>query len=187
MTAALSPSESTQSWHSANQQFLSKSLAQVRQVLEKQAGTEPDQTEPHNNTLDNNYDGQPFALELLSRCFGLTDFEQNLLLLCAGMELDGQWPKLCQASSGNPYPTFRLALSLFESANWGSLTPSAALRRHQLIEIDGGNALVASPLRIDERILHYLTGVQYLDQRLQPFMHTVKASGLLVPSHQCLI
>ncbi|MEM8611809.1 MAG: ATP-binding protein [Cyanobacteria bacterium P01_H01_bin.105] len=184
MTAAISSSQSTQSWHSANQQFLSKSLAQVRQVLEKQAGTESDQTEPHNNT---SYDGQPFALELLSRCFGLTDFEQNLLLLCAGMELDGQWPKLCQASSGNAYPTFGLALSLFENANWGSLTPSATLRRHQLIEIDGGNALVASPLRIDERILHYLTGVQYLDQRLQMLMHRVNASGLLVPSHQCLI
>ena len=187
MTAALTRSQSIQSWHSANQQFLSKSLDQVRQVLEKQAGTKTDQAEPNNNTLDNNYDGQPFALELLSHCFGLTDFEQNLLLLCAGMELDGQWSNLCQASSGNPYPTFGLALNLFESANWSSLTPSATLRRHQLIEIDGGNALVASPLRIDERILHYLTGVQYLDQRLQSLMHPVNAPGLLVPSHQCLI
>lgn len=187
MAAALQQSHSIQNWHSANQRFLSQSLAQVRQVLEKKAGIENNQTELTQTTLENNYDGQPFALELLSRCFGLTEFEQNVLLLCAGMELDGQWSKLCQTASENACPTFGLALNIFKDTNWGALTPSAALRRHQLIEVGPGNALVASPLRVDERILHYLTGVQYLDQRLQTLLHAVQASSSLVPSHQQLI
>ncbi|MEM8809955.1 MAG: ATP-binding protein, partial [Cyanobacteria bacterium P01_G01_bin.38] len=106
---------------------------------------------------------------------------------CAGMELDGHWPELCRAASGSAYPTLGLALSLFESATWEVLTPSAALRRWQLIEVGGGNALVSSPLRIDERVLHYLTGVQYLDQRLQTLMRSVHSTGRLVPSHEHLI
>lgn len=185
MTAALQ--QSHQSWHSANQQFLTQSLAQIRRVLLKHGNTESHLANPDLEIVAGGYKGQPFALELLSRCFALTEFEQNTLLLCAGMELDGQWSTLCQAASGSAYPTFGLALSLFENATWGALTPSAALRRYQLIEIGAGNTLTASPLRTDERILHYLTGVQYLDQRLQPLMRSVQASGLLVPSHQSLL
>ncbi|MBT9314896.1 ATP-binding protein [Leptothoe spongobia TAU-MAC 1115] len=187
MTATLQPSKAIQSWHGANQQFLSQALAQVRQALAKQAGEEIDQPELTQTRLENNHEGQPFALELLSRCFGLTEFEQNILLLCVGMELDGQWSTLCQTASGKACPTLGLALSLFENTDWGALTPSAALRRYQLIDVGPGNALVNSPIRIDERILHYLTGVQYLDQRLQILMHAVQASSLLVPSHQTLI
>lgn len=185
MTAALQ--QSHQSWHSANQQFLTQSLAQIHQALLKHGNTESHLAKPDLETGEDSYQGQPFALELLSRCFGLTEFEQNTLLLCAGMELDGQWSHLCQAASGSAYPTFGLALSLFKDATWGALTPSAVLRRYQLIEIGAGNALTVSPLRIDERILHYLTGVQYLDQRLQALLQRVQASDLLVPSHQCLI
>ncbi|MEM9485957.1 MAG: ATP-binding protein [Cyanobacteria bacterium P01_F01_bin.116] len=183
MTTALSSHNAIQSWQSANQQFLNRALAQVRHFLMEHGNAAIEQPE-HQNTLENSYDGQPFALERLSHSFGLTKFEQNVLLLCAGMELDSQWAQLCQTSSGSAYPTFGLALSLFENASWGSLTPSAALRRYQLIEVGPGNALVTSPLRIDERILHYLTGVQYLDQRLQTLMHAVQTSNLLVPSHQ---
>ncbi|NEZ67912.1 ATP-binding protein [Leptolyngbyaceae cyanobacterium CCMR0082] len=191
MTVALSPSKSIQSWHSANQQYLSYLLAQIRQLLEQQLQqkneTQTPLAHPTPPALDNNYNGQLFTIELLTHCLGLTNFEQNILLLCAGMELDGHWPKLCQTASNNAYPTFGLALSLFENVCWEALTPSATLRRYQLIEIGGGNALVTSPLRIDERILHYLTGVQYLDQRLQTLMHAVHAPSVLVPSHQRLI
>ena len=36
-----------------------------------------------------------------------------------------------------------------------------------------GNPLTTSPLRIDERILHYLAGVHYQDERLAGFIHPV--------------
>ncbi|MBE9079841.1 ATP-binding protein [Romeria aff. gracilis LEGE 07310] len=192
MTAALPRSTTLQNWHSANQQFLCQALDQVRQALVRQ-GSGPD-SNAHELTdavivkgTESSYEGQPLALDLLSRCFGLSEFERGILLLCAGMELDGAWPELCRTASGSPYPTFGLALSLFESAAWEALTPSAPLRQWQLIEVGGGNALVSSLLRIDERILHYLTGVQYLDQRLQRLMAAVRSTGLLVPSHERLI
>jgi ATPase family associated with various cellular activities (AAA) len=44
--------------------------------------------------------------------------------------------------------------------------------------------VATSPLRIDERILHYLTGISYLDQRLHGLLQPVPLSSELVPSHQ---
>lgn len=187
MTVAAADSTSVQNWHTANQQFINQALSQVRQALERLGKAKTDTVQFTPDPLDNTYNGHPFALELLNRSLGLTEFEQHVLLLCAGMELDGQWPQLCQEASGHAFPTFTLALRLFASANWGALTPGATLRRYQLIEVGPGNALVTSPLRIDERIVHYLTGVHYLDRRLQSLMRPVQASGPLVTSHQGLI
>jgi len=44
---------------------------------------------------------------------------------------------------------------------------AAPLRRWRLIELAPGDLLTASRLQIDERVLHYLTGVSYIDARLQ--------------------
>ena len=49
------------------------------------------------------------------------------------------------------------------------------MRRWRLIEIGAGPALTVSPLRIDERVLHYLVGVPHLDERLAGMV------GLLAP------
>ena len=43
-----------------------------------------------------------------------------------------------------------------------------------------------SPLRIDERVLHFLTGTPHLDEQLLGFVEPVKAEATLVPSHQKL-
>ncbi|MEM6253166.1 MAG: ATP-binding protein [Cyanobacteria bacterium P01_D01_bin.156] len=187
MIAAIPRTLSVNNWHTANRQHLGHTISQIHRLLETHTGGEPESAVATANSPESNYHGQPFALELLARCFELTEFEQNILLLCAGMELDGRWPQLCQTASSHAYPTFGLALNLFSNSNWEALTPSAALRRHKLLEVGGGNALVTSPLRIDERVLHYLTGVQYLDQRLQMLVCPVQPSSELVPSHGRLV
>ncbi|MHC5831868.1 MAG: ATP-binding protein, partial [Nostoc sp.] len=97
------------------------------------------------------------------------DFERYLLLLCAGMELDASFAVLCAAACGNKqhtYPTFGLAMTVLESIHWSAFTPAGTLRRWRLIEVGSGSELMSSPLRIDERRLHYLIGIQHLDQRL---------------------
>ena len=116
-------------------------------------------------------------------------FERAILLLCAGMELDSSFAGLCATAHGDPtrpYPTFGLALATFDEPLWEALTPEAPLRRWRLIEItsQAGTLLTASPLRIDERILHFLTGIQYLDERLVGMIEPVPADSDLVPSHQ---
>ena len=48
-----------------------------------------------------------------------------------------------------------------------ALAPVSPLRRWRLLELGRGEALVNRPLKIDERVLEYLMGVSYLDERLQ--------------------
>jgi ATP-dependent 26S proteasome regulatory subunit len=50
-----------------------------------------------------------------------------------------------------------------------------------------GGSLTTSQLRIDERILNYLTGVRHIDERLACFVHQVAASENLPESHRSIV
>ena len=131
----------------------------------------------------------PAALDTLCADFGLTPFEHDVLLLCAGLELDAGFGPLFAAAHGDPqrpYPTFSLALAALPDPHWSALAPEAALRRWRLIEVGTGSALVFSPLRIDERVLHYLLGVNYLDDRLLGIVDRVHQTAALTPSQEGL-
>jgi len=117
----------------------------------------------------------PPAFVVLSRLFNLSRFERNLLLLCAGLELDTHVASLCaraQNDSHRPFPTFALALALFDEPAWDVLSPERPLRRWRMIEINqpGHTPLTVSPLRADERIVNYIKGLNYLDDRLSPLL-----------------
>ena len=50
-----------------------------------------------------------------------------------------------------------------------------------------GIPLLTAALRIDERVLHYLTGIRYLDERLSGLLEEiVEEDGELAPSHEGL-
>ncbi len=158
-----------------NQQTVIEAIARVRRALEN-PGTRAEET-----------DTVPPTLARLSQCFGLSAFEQDVLLLCAGMEFDGDWAALCARGQGNPqqvYPTFSLALKVLPHPSWQALAPTAPLRYWRLLEMGSGNALATSPLRVDERILHDLAGVGSTDERLLGWVEPVAASETLVASHQ---
>ncbi len=111
----------------------------------------------------------PPALDQLCAAFGLTPFERAVLLLCAGIELDSRIAPLCaalQADARRSYPTFALALGVLPDPHWSALRPTGPLRFWRLIEIGTGEGLATSPLRIDERTLHFLAGVDCIDERL---------------------
>jgi hypothetical protein len=134
----------------------------------------------------------PPALVLLTQRLGLSPFEQQMLILCLGMELDTAVAGLCarcQKDPGRPYPTFALAFSLFEDATWDVLSPERPMRFWRLIEITqpAGQPLTTSALRADERIVNYIKGLNYLDDRLLPLLAPIEqpASGVdLPPSHR---
>ncbi|MGA7180815.1 MAG: ATP-binding protein [Thiobacillaceae bacterium] len=133
------------------------------------------------------------ALLLLAQRLGLTEFERNTLLLCAAMELDTRIAGLCaraQADPARPYPTFALALTLFDNPAWDVLSPERPLRYWRLIEINQPRAqpLVTSALKADERIVNYLKGLNYLDDRLAPLTMPIgRPAGLLPPSQARLV
>jgi hypothetical protein len=134
----------------------------------------------------------PFPLDMLCTTFGLSLFERDILLMCAGMELDSSFTSLCASAQGDPmraYPTFSLALAALPDAHWSAITPDAPLRRWRLIEIGTGSGLTTSMLRIDERVLHYLAGVHNLDERLRGMVEPLRMLEYpdLVPSHLALV
>ena len=125
------------------------------------------------------------ALNLLADRFGLSLFERNVLLLCAALELDTSIASLCNLAQGSinrAYPTFALALMLFDEPAWEALSPERPLRYWRLVEINqpGAQPLTTSALRADERIVNYLKGLNYVDDRLTPFLISLQpASGTL--------
>ncbi len=131
----------------------------------------------------------PSALQTLVRDFGLSNFERDLLVLCAGAELDDQFASICASISGDPgtlQPTFGLALAALPDPDWNALLPVSPLRHRRMIELDSGPTLTSCPIRLDERILHQLMGVGYLDERLQGLIRPVTLPESLPGSYRAL-
>src|ERR1022692_2949382 len=157
------------------------------------SGSSPDTAQPASELPEaDSQASAPPALIMLARRLGLSPFEREVLLLCAAMELDTSIASLCaraQADPTGPYPTFALALTLFEAPAWDALSPERPLRYWRLIEISqpGGKPLTTSPLRADERIVSYLKGLNYLDDRLAPLLGPLELPPAVValpPSQQ---
>jgi hypothetical protein len=172
-------------WQESNQLRLARALSEVRALLEAPAGPErAPRRLPHETAEEGPGDA---ALDTLVTTFGLSPFERSVLLLCAGVELDAGFAAAvarAQAASAAP-PSFALALSLLPDAHWSALSPEAPLRRWRLVELDGPSPTL-SALRIDERVLHFLTGTSYLDARLAALVEPAGAAHPLVPSHEAL-
>jgi len=180
-------------WYEANQAHLSGALSEVRADLENvcAAGDLRSKHEGNSRTAPATNGSEwifsrPPALDSVCTLFDLSSFERKVLLMCAGAELDARFQALFATAQEDPHrtqPTFSLALSAFADAHWSALTPSRPLRRWRLVELAGGETLATSPLRIQERVLHYLAGVHCLDERLQLLLHPVAEPDSLVPSH----
>jgi hypothetical protein len=176
-------------WEESNARQLTAAMAGLRERLERHiqgqsaspssqatsrsVAEEPAQTEE-----------LPSALTILCDRLGLSPFEQDILLLCAAMELDTRMADLSARAHDDPskpYATFGLALVLFDNRSWDALSPEGALRYWRLIEINQGGAqpLASSALRADERIVNYLKGLNHLDERITSFLTPLEA-GLSV-------
>lgn len=179
-------------WYEANRRYLMSAIAQVEVALQRYAtpNFHNQGTALENSQLLTPTMSPPSALETLCHTFNFSEFDRQLLLLCAGMEFDDRWGTLCANASGNPqytYPTFSLALKVLSAPDWGALTHDAPLRWWRAIEVGPGNSLTQCPLRIDERILHYLLGVGRLDERLVNYVEPLPIADIetlrLPPSH----
>ncbi|MBN2385423.1 MAG: ATP-binding protein [Anaerolineales bacterium] len=186
--------DAAQSWFERNQRYLSLGLARLRHLLEQHpAGADLAQEFPRQAELQSLRAAMqvPPALETLRAVFGLSPFEADVLLLCASIELDSGFAGSIAARRGDPkatMPTFSLALTVLPEAHWSALTPNAPLRFWRLIELGSGSVVTQLPLRIDERILHYLAGITHLDERLTGYLTPLRAPNHgLVPSQEAIV
>src|SRR6185312_5980524 len=134
--------------------------------------------------------GHTPALSVLANRLGLSAFERDVLLLCIGMELDTRFPALCaqaQHDPARPYPTFALAFAVFDAPSWDALSPQRPLRYWRLLEIHqpGAQPLIGAALSADERVVNFVKGMNYLDDRLTPLL-TALPPATLPPSQQAI-
>ena len=162
-------------WQAANQRHLGAALAVLAATIED---VPSDEAEAELRAAGQAMPAPP-ALEALAAGFGLSPFERDIVLLCAGPELDASFPL-------HSAPTFGLALARLPDAHWTALGPGAPLRRWRLVEVGAGATLAASPLRVEERVLHYLAGVSYTDEQLQGLLAPVDVPPELPASHRDL-
>jgi hypothetical protein len=193
------------SWQASNQRSLMAKVDAIAELLRGLAGlgggqdpdpgsaparrrngtnpvTAPGSMEPHPPDTEACL---PAAIDVLTRSFGLSPFEERIVVICAGLELDARIGPLCAAAAADParpYPTFGLALAALPGAHWSALVPGGPLRRWRLVEVDLSRGLTTGRLSIDERVLHYLTGVEQLDERLSEVLIAVRAGDILPPS-----
>lgn len=189
----------TINWHESNQRYLMAAIRLVQEELELHKVSLTNQDKKEKSRLSESSTAEkdlekaandlpaPAAIETLATIFNLSSFERKILLMCAGAELDSNFAALISSLQGNPaffLPTFSTALAVFPDAHWSALSPNAPLRYWQLIEVNTSQLLTKSHLKIDERILHYLTGVFQMDERLSGIIDPCFAENDLVPSHQ---
>ncbi len=165
----------TESWGATNQRALMAELAGISSLLRGQP----------NDTAQ----AAP-ALDALCAMFRLSEFERRIVLLCAGVELEGEFARRCATaagSGGNPWPSFGLALAAFPGGHWDALAPHRALRHWRLIGLVGNGSLVTNRLQIDERILFFLTGVGQLDERLVSLVERVTETPEIAASQRAAL
>ncbi|MCA8978328.1 MAG: ATP-binding protein [Planctomycetes bacterium] len=164
-------------WIESNQRQLVGAIAAVRSRLagdaDAHAGAE-NAAEPPESAE------QVPAFRVLQQLFALSRFELDIVLLCAGAELSDE----CAATIGeHGGVSFGLALARLEGAHWSALTPSSPLRYWRLVNLVGSGALTRRELRIDERALHFLTGVDHPDEQLDGYVEPVTGRLVVTPSH----
>ncbi|MFI2346432.1 ATP-binding protein [Streptomyces sp. NPDC019443] len=178
----------TESWTEANQRYVSASLGVLKHIVrtspeEGDGGKDEDLLRlEEERVASRNAMPMPSALDRIASALALSGFERDVLLLCAGVELDSAVAAACATAHGDPvrrYATFGLALGALPDAHWSALTPAAPLRRWHLVDLVHPEVPTTSPLRIDERVLHALAGLAYLDPRLTPLVRPVPAPEAL--------
>jgi hypothetical protein len=192
-------------WNDANQRRLAAGVSVIRALLlaEAQRISEPSRGAPAG---DESADGAlataldleqrlvaampaPAALEMVAAAFGLTRFEWHVLLLCAAVELDGEAARLCAAlhPSVEPVPTFGIALATLPEAHWSALAPASPLRRWRLVRLGASETLTGVALRIDERVLHHIVGLDQIDEQLAALSVAVEPAPPLTPAQHTLV
>jgi hypothetical protein len=167
-----------ESWTEANQRVMAAELARLRRRLVRNGAGHPEAEEVG---LARTAMAEPPAINELVAMFDLTAFERDLLLLAAGVEMDAAIASACSEAAA-PMASglnFGLALAALERPHWSALSPSRPLRRWRLIELDERAGLASSRIRIDERVLHYLAGINQLDARLAPLLRYQELPGLM--------
>lgn len=172
-------------WQATNKRILDENLERLIGLLH-QAGRGDDVVETRSDRLNDPIGSSGgSAIDVLARRFGLSGFERDILLLTAGIEFDSRIGPLCERLIGGRYATFGLALAALPNPHWSALLPVAPLRRWNLIKLSDSNAgITRVRLQVDERVLHFLAGLPYLEFESASVMRPLMQANLVADVHR---
>ncbi|MDP5220836.1 ATP-binding protein [Ruegeria sp. 2205SS24-7] len=160
-------------WVEANQANLSVEFARLKACIEDTGAPDPAPAiQP------------PAAIDRLAMSFGLSDFERDLLLLLAGIALEPALAAAWDAEFGQRSVCFEQAMAVLPDPHWSATVPSRPLRYWRLVMPEIGDALTVAPLHLDERVLHYIAGIDELDAWLRPAVSALAAPRLMAQAHR---
>lgn len=125
--------------------------------------------------------------ETIRQAFDLNIYELKVLLLCLARECFPSSATLFATYHGSTehnQPSFRFCQELLTGTDLAASAPTSPLRLWRLIEVDKQKTLAESSLRLDERILHFLYGIDTFDSRLIPYFEKIDFKRL--PSEDAL-
>lgn len=125
--------------------------------------------------------GLNLSLPQLTELFGLTQFEEQCLVICLAPELNRKYEKLYaylqdDATCGKPSVDLTLNLHCASEAEKlaarSAFEPHAPLLRFKLLRMTGAGAgdqvpLLSRSLKLDDRIVNFLLGYKQMDSRLE--------------------
>ena len=170
------------SWQDENQAYVVAAVARLRRCVERELSDEAVAEEAPQTPWTH---PTPPAIVTLSNVFRLSRFETDVLMLCAAIELDASFAALCASARGSGVrasTTFGFALAVLEDGHWSAMAPAAPLRHWHLVQVVSNDGPTQSALRIDERILNYLAGVDHPDPRVAMVTEPLDAGDSLMPS-----
>ncbi|HLN65937.1 MAG TPA: ATP-binding protein [Streptosporangiaceae bacterium] len=165
------------SWSEANQAYLVAEFTRLKRLLTTGNGNGDAAAGAPAAGLD-----PPPAINVLAELFGLSEFERDIVLLAAGTEMDSQIAELC------PRLTLGVALAVLPEPHWSALSPGRPLREFELIRVEAERGLTSAAVRIDERVLHYLAGLNPPDPRIRSLVKPIPAPavGAVASEHACV-
>jgi hypothetical protein len=176
------------SWHAANQRLLTAAVRLARARVTAHLGREPEAPLAELQDAVARAEAEmpsPSGLRQAATTFGLTEFERELLALCAACELDATLPPLLsQNDERRVLVHFGMALAALPDPHWNAITPLGPLRRYRLLDVQPGPSLVRCGLRIDERVLHFIAGAESSEERLMGLFEPLSAPSVVLPEHE---
>ena len=179
MSTTTPPITAPDSWLDANQRYLSAEFERIGTMLDVASGARgEDAMAAAEARIAEAKLGlrEDAAIDVLAAAFSLSPFERDVVLLCAGTEMESLIARRTarvQRDAGTGRrgsttdATFGIALAVLPGAHWSALTPSRPLRHWPLLTL-GSGSLTAAPLRLEERVLHFLAGINQLDPAVEP-------------------
>lgn len=188
-------------WLEQNKRFVTLELKRIHVLLELRSlhASEPDHAQipalerrsseiiAAQSALSSDMSTPPALLQLAA-VFALSEFECEVVMLCAGIELDSALADTVaelQERRREGGVTWSFALRMLSHPNWSATLRDGPLQRFGLlISADVTGGVVDRRLRLDERVLSFLLGIEGSDPRLEAIASPWQGPALLTQPQQ---